>query len=243
MGSLLKETPHSETNATMELLDRWGVTREGLKRFRAASSHEQELIAAMIENGIIPAEQKFVPAPKAQSDLLELVSTVSIPLTTTKFVARKKFVLDTGENATVKVSFIGDNLKAWFLSGAGKIEDPIAGGSLRYAKLRKMSVDAPIIKELGGDAKAETTLTEMYSLMEIQGKGQSGVLLNNSYANIFYIRDMNSVLRTVRVGWGGDGWRVDASSVEDPRRWGGGGRVFSRNSVLESSEPLAPAQA
>lgn len=62
MGNLITELPVSEMNATIELFDRLGVDREGLKRFRKASSHEQMTIAAMIQNGIIPAEQKFVPA-------------------------------------------------------------------------------------------------------------------------------------------------------------------------------------
>jgi hypothetical protein len=102
-------------------------------------------------------------------------------------------------------------------------------------------VDGPIIAELGGEEKSETTLSEMFSLMEKQGKGEDGVLLNNGYANIFYIRDLAGVLRAVGVRWGGGGWGVGADSVGGPDRWDGGYRVFSRNSVLESSEPSAPA--
>jgi len=79
--------------------------------------------------------------------------------------------------------------------------------------------------------------------MEKQATGEEGVLLNNGWANLFYVKDQSGVLRTVRVSWGGDGWRVNADSVENPDRWGGGRRVFSRNSVLESSETSVPAQA
>jgi hypothetical protein len=79
--------------------------------------------------------------------------------------------------------------------------------------------------------------------MEKQKNGEGGVLLNNGYANIFYIRDQNRVLRAVGVNWHVDGWNVLADSVEHPRRWNDGDQVFSRNSVLESSEPSAPAQA
>jgi hypothetical protein len=104
-------------------------------------------------------------------------------------------------------------------------------------------VDGPIINELGGEAKAETTLSEMFSLMEKQKNGESGVLLNNGYANIFYIRDQNGVLRAVGVDWDDGGWYVGAYSVEDPGGWRVGRQVFSRNSVLESSETSAPAQA
>ena len=78
--------------------------------------------------------------------------------------------------------------------------------------------------------------------MEKQGnKGEDGILLNNGYANIFYIKDQNGVLRPVGVYWCDDGWLVSAYSVGRPSRWDAGGRVFSRNSDLKSSEPLAPA--
>ncbi|MDE1988216.1 MAG: hypothetical protein KGJ58_03535 [Patescibacteria group bacterium] len=181
------------------------------------------------------------PAPKPRTDLLELVSTIVIPATTGKLVAKERFVINTKRNAPVKISYLGDNFTAWFLNGDGKIEDPISEQTLRYAKLRKASVDSPIIEELGGEAKAETTLSEMFSLMEKQKHGEEGVLLNNGWANLFYIKDVAGVLRAVRVLWCGGGWFVRARSVEDPSRWGDGSQVFSRNSVLESSEPSAPA--
>jgi hypothetical protein len=184
-----------------------------------------------------------VPAPKPRTDLLELVSTIVIPATTGKLVAKEKFVINTKRNASVKISYLGDNFTAWFLNGDGKTEDPITEQTLRYAKLRKASVDGPIIEELGGEAKAETTLSEMFSLMEKQKHGEDGVLLNNGWANLFYIKDSAGVLRAVLVYWLGDGWDVTASSVEDPCRWYDGIQVFSRNSVLESSETSVPAQA
>ncbi len=184
-----------------------------------------------------------VTQPKTKPSILELVSTVVVSATTSKFIAKDKFVVNTKRNAPVKISAVWDNFTSWFLSGDGKTEDPISEQTLRYHKLRKSSVDGPIITELGGEEKSETTLTEMFSLMEKQKNGEDGVLLNNGYANIFYIRDQNGVLRAVDVCWFDDGWDVDAFSVENPGRWSDGYQVFSRNSVLESSEPSAPAQA
>lgn len=181
--------------------------------------------------------------PKPIELLLELVSTVVVSATTSKFVAKEKFVRDTGRKAKVKISYLGNNFTSWFLNGDGKTEDSISEQTLRYHKLRQSSVDGPIIAELGGAEKSETTLSEMFSLAEKQGKGEDGVLLNNGYANIFYIKDSGGVLRAVGVDWDGDGWSVGACSVEDPFRWPDGFQVFSRNSVLESSEPSAPAQA
>jgi len=83
---------------------------------------------------------------------------------------------------------------------------------------------------LGGEAKAETTLFEMYQLLKKQASGGEGELLTNGYANIFYIKDMSGVLRAVSGNWGDGGWRVYAIAVEDPGDWDAGYRVFSRNS-------------
>jgi hypothetical protein len=184
-----------------------------------------------------------VTEPKPTPSILELVSTIVVNATTGKLIAKERFVINTKRNAPVKISYLGDNFKAWFLNGDGKTEDPISEQTLRYHKLRQSSVDGPIITELGGEAKAETTLSEMFSLMEKQKHGEDGVLLNNGWANIFYIKDGAGVLRAVRVDWCDGGWSVSADSVGNPDRWNVGYQVFSRNSVLESSEPSAPAQA
>jgi len=170
-------------------------------------------------------------SPESNS-LLEFVGTVVIPETTIKFVAKDKFVINTKRNAPVKISYLGDNFTERFLSGDGKTEDPITGQTLRYHELWQPSMDGPIIAELGGAEKSETTLFEMFSLMEKQGKGEDGVLLNNGYANLFCIKDGTGVLSAVYVHSCGDGWSVGADSVGSLHMWDDGDRVFSRNSVL-----------
>ncbi len=167
--------------------------------------------------------------------ILELVGTTKVMLTTGKFVAKDKFVLNANRNAEVKISYLGDNLRDWFLSGKGKIEmvtgpHPQVEVELSYRRLSQNSVDGPIVNELGGEAKAETTLAEVYGLMQMQPNGQKGALLNDGWWNIFYVRDTSGVLRAVDVYWRGAGWGVSADSVGDPFGWGAGDRVFSRNS-------------
>jgi hypothetical protein len=156
--------------------------------------------------------------------LLDAVGTVNIA-TTEKFVASEKFVCG---KSKVKISYLGNNFTEWFLGEDGKVEAPIGEQTLRYARLKESSVDEPIITEIGGEEKAETTLMEMFSLMEEQRDGEVGVLLNNGYANIFYIRDKNAALRAVGVYWHEGGWDVDALSVADPRGWNDGRQVFFR---------------
>lgn len=152
--------------------------------------------------------------------LLDPVGTVNVPATG-QFVVRNMFA----RNTVANIRYIGYNFLAWF---APKVEEPIAGATLRYATLLEYSLDGPIMDELG-DSK-ETTLAQIYALIEHQKDGKSGELLTNGYANIFYVHDAAGVLRAVFVRWFGGGWYVYAFSVSDPDGWFHGGRVFSRNS-------------
>lgn len=158
--------------------------------------------------------------------LSEIISTVVIPATTEKFVAKDKFKVGTGGRAKVKISYVGDDFKAWFL---GKTEEPFAGSTIYGRKLNKGSVDGLILTELGGKEKAETTLAEIYAMMEHQANGENCDLLNNGCANIFYVPDINGTLRTVGGYLRGSGWVVQAYSAEGPNEWSAGGQVFSRN--------------
>ena len=162
-----------------------------------------------------------------RTKILEFIGTTTTSATTEKFVAKEKFVKDSKE---VKFYGIWDNFTNWFLADDGKIEDPISEQMLRYGNLTTSSVDGLIIEELGGEAKAETTLSELYDLLKKQAKGEAGDLLTNGYANIFYIKDTSSVLRAVSVNWVVDGWDVSAFSVESTNVWSAGYRVFCRNS-------------
>ncbi len=49
MGSLISEIPQSEVNATLELLDRLGVNRDDLKRFRKSPSRVKAEVAKLIK--------------------------------------------------------------------------------------------------------------------------------------------------------------------------------------------------
>lgn len=163
------------------------------------------------------------PAPP----LLIAVGTATVVATTNPFVVRDRIVVNTKKNAPVKISFVSDYFKECFYD---KTEEAFGGSTLNYGKLSRSSVDGPIIAELGGEAKAETTVAEVYALMEAQKNGENGSLLTNGYANIFYVRDAKGVLRSVYVYWNDDGWFVDALDVTSPLAWVDGRQVFSRNS-------------
>lgn len=157
--------------------------------------------------------------------LFEPIGTVVIPVIFAPFAAQYAFVTNPDRSVDVKVAWLGSNFKEWFLN---KIEGPIAESTLRYAKLLKSSLDTSILEELG--EVAESTLGQIFYLISCQPKGEEGVLLNNGWANIFYVMDAYGVLRAVRVDWYVGGWRVGACLVDGMYGWYGGCRFFSRSS-------------
>lgn len=182
-----------------------------------------ESLKKHLQDGI---EGRFSQVEKTET-ILEFFGTVIVPARTERFIAKNHFIVDKSKKARVQISYLGDNFRNNFLN---KTEEAISETILQYHQLKKSSRDIPIINELGGKDKTETTLAEMFSLMEKQPNGEDGVLLINGYANIFYIRDENGFLWAVYCFRGGDGWYIHADSVDDLDDWIADGRVFSRNS-------------
>lgn len=153
--------------------------------------------------------------------LLKPLDTITVPATTKPFIARKEFVL--GQAVGVKtISVLGYRFTELFL---GKVEGPAAETKLRIAKLTRASGDGQIVEELGG--KAETKLSQIRYLMTLQSDGEQGA---HWTAKIFYVRDVNDMLGTVRVAVGASGWSMTAFSVPNLGKWSAGTLVFSRDS-------------
>lgn len=221
----MKEATLKQAGKVLEVIGQKEIPCEQLQRL-LGSGLLSDLLEANLENSIDRnAFRTLIGLKPLNSSSRKLFGTVFIPATTKKFVARDKFVVNTGKKALVKISYLGNNFQNWFL---GKIEEPAVKMSLRYAELVESSVDGPILAELGDTA--ETTLAQMHALMERQKNGENGALLNNGHANIFYVRDINGRLRAMYVRWRGDGWDVGARSVAHPDEWCDGYRVFSCDS-------------
>lgn len=142
-----------------------------------------------------------------------------------KFIVRDHFKKN---SSVVKFYGFGPSFEKRFM---GKIEERAVVELLKYHHdLQYGSLDADILADLGGKETAEVTLAGVFELLKLQPRGQSGTLFTDGYANIFYVRDAEGELRAVNVRWIGDGWFVNAPSVDDVRRWDPGDRVFSRNS-------------
>jgi prepilin-type processing-associated H-X9-DG protein len=151
-----------------------------------------------------------------------------------KASARKRFVVaDNFEKGKAGIYSLGSNFQKWF---GDKVETNVPAATLSSYTLTCSSVDGPIKAELGENH--ETFLSWLFEKIEAQADGREGELLVNGYANIFYVDG-----RVVFAHWrAGRGWHVSARVVTYPDSWSVGRRVFSRNSVLVSSETLVQAQ-
>lgn len=75
---------------------------------------------------------------------------------------------------------------------------------------------------------ASEFLLHLVGMIELQKDGGEGELLNNGYANIFYVLGAKGEVFAVRVRWLSDdrGWRVNALRLVE-FRWLAGHRAFS----------------
>ncbi len=217
---------------TLNLQAQKGVTSETYQPL-LETGLQADLYEAAVEGKLKEVDRSAFREFLGLEWLLKLVGKVTILATTTHFRSRDFFKLKKDGGIFF---FIEKNFQDWFFAGTGKIEDPTAEHILRYHKLRQVSVDGPVITELGGEAKAETTLASIASLIEKQKNGEAGILLMNSSANIFYVRDLTGVLRTVQVLYSGNGWYAIGHLVGHTDKWLVTSLVFSCDSV--SSEQM-----
>lgn len=157
-------------------------------------------------------------------EIIHWLDTTTTSATTERFVAKDKFKL---KNKGGICSSISSNFKTWYLFPNYKIEEPQAEQKLRFGTLLQTVTDRPIINELG-EVKAETTLTDLFDLMSKQSNREEGNLVTDGHWNIFCIRDINDVLRTVGVCWVRDGWYADAYVLRSAYKWDANSRVFYR---------------
>lgn len=99
--------------------------------------------------------------------------------------------------------------------------------------LKADAYDTDIRKEL--PETHLSTLEDIASLIEAQPGGKPGLLLNNGYANIFYVEGKDGEVFAVVVHWNSDDrtWNVSYWSLDEAGYWGTARQVLCpRNAVL-----------
>lgn len=92
--------------------------------------------------------------------------------------------------------------------------------------LKADAYDKDIRKELPDEHLS--TLEDIAGFIEAQPEGKQGFLLNNGYANIFYVEGKNGEVFAVSVYWLSDNrrWHVLAWDLDEAGGWGAGDLVF-----------------
>ena len=147
-------------------------------------------------------------------------------------IATKAFTKDSffKKNGPVKLYF-GDNFKNWVLS---IIPDSIPAFERKLLKtqLTESMYDSAILNELGQPKPftAGEFVAIIHDLLTKQPNGESGTLLNNGYANIFYVQLEDGRIVAVDVFWDSDDreWHLNADDLDDIQ-WSDGRCVFSRS--------------
>ncbi|MEK7464720.1 MAG: hypothetical protein AAB617_03000 [Patescibacteria group bacterium] len=133
--------------------------------------------------------------------------------------------------------YFGDNFEKWVLASIPE-SVPAFHGTLTKTELTKAMYDSEILTELGQPkpfSVAEFSAI-VRSLVRAQPEGESGALLTNGYASIFYVQlptqagEEGGRVVAVSAHWdsGLRDWGFDALGVGGSR-WGDGDCVFSRS--------------
>ncbi|MCA9328441.1 hypothetical protein KC959_01605 [Candidatus Saccharibacteria bacterium] len=123
-----------------------------------------------------------------------------------------------------------NNFNDYILSGLSKKKVSVNEMVVGYADLAQSANDAEIGSELPEGyvfEDVDTFLAHLATLIEGQWGGKEGTLLNNGYANIFYVK-VNGEVFAVSVDWSAD-YRWWGCSAYRPGgyRWRAGDRAFS----------------
>lgn len=149
--------------------------------------------------------------------VLSFISASVIPALVKSFSVKAHFKQNL--TAKVKVSYVDPDIHTWLSATV----TPRYGYDLKCFELTKNANDTAVTKGLGENYKVD--MAAIWAMMSEQPNGEAGNLLNNGYANIFYVEGC-----VVDVRWSGGGWSVYVSRFGGDGDWGAGSRVFSRNS-------------
>ena len=217
-----KKSAFSLISAIMLLVD---FLVKFFKAVRKLGGDEQSIYDAFTDDSKISEMAKIVvcSAKNLKLKLLKLVQS-GIKAASTAF--KKSFFTE----GPVKF-YIWNNFSNWILKNAPE-EIPEYACNLSKYQLTERMYDSQILDELG-QPKPFTVLeflAVLKRLVEKQPNGEEGILLNNGYANIFYVILPDGCVVAVSVRWGSGSreWLCNASDLDDDR-WYGGRCVFSRS--------------
>ena len=148
----------------------------------------------------------------AETRLLKPVSKSTVPARTKPFNAAEFYQIGTG-------LYVYDTFADRLDLSARQTVDSAPERPYVASLLKANAYDRDIRKELPDTHLS--TLEDIAGLIEAQPNGKSGFLLNNGYANIFYVEGKNGEVFAVGVDWisGNRKWRVFDWELDGIGRW------------------------
>lgn len=202
------------------LLAKEGITIPHLQRVIDNASARRNLAAYLASGCPKLGKADTTPAPPAPKPAVLKLVNDSVQLDAVASHNPQDFF------KTRKGLWISDEFKSRILTKAKPVEnlDPL---TLVSRELTKNAYDREITPELGENYIFDESevCARIAAMIDKQPNGIAGDLLNNGYANLFYVAGC-----VVGVRWDGVGrkWRVRAWGL-DGDLWGAGPRAFSRN--------------
>lgn len=146
---------------------------------------------------------------RAEPAKLRHEGTLRFPGTKKPFSVHKHFRINMHPRAHVQISGLNEQFLAWF---GDVVEDSVPASELCAHLLQETAKTISIFSAFGGKTKVETTLTEVYFLLEKKPHGELISMLGISTGtdNLFFIRDRTGNLRTVIARWFFGGWSLAA---------------------------------
>jgi len=160
---------------------------------------------------------------KISPKLFSLLDSEILPASNEKFIAKKQFV----EGPETGIIYMSE----WFIGGFLSIEEePQPERTLYRGRLASPSLSDPILKKIGGEEKAKTSLQDFWIKLKAQRDGRAGELITNSGANVFYIPDINNNIRVVAASYL-DGWQLCYYKKQHQFEWPVGTIIFYSSEV------------
>lgn len=133
-----------------------------------------------------------------------------------RFIIRDHFKVNIDSSGQVKISFLGEDWKEWFLAGT---EGYDRARKLSGIILEKEVCDCDIICNNGGVQNSISSHQDIWAMMEAQPNGpksNAGPLLTNGWSNIFYIPQSVTWLSDNSFSYlNGLTAQVDVEEIED----------------------------
>ncbi len=236
MGSLITETPYSEITATLEILDRFGVGRDDLRRFRAAAPEVQSHTAHIFKTADTCSAISTTSGSERPVSLVRIMQTAlgELPaIKTGKCLRSRIWAYRDGDfDSWLPKEQVGQpacNVTAYQLAKP-MIFAEMAAAVLGVPAATPVAELGKMLKERG----LTLTLSQIDKLVEMREGGTDVGIRSDGYANFAFMENADGSVSVAFFDRGVRGWYGCARPLSVDFRWGADSRLLVRNSDTQT---------